>query len=559
MKLFFDWCESLSEEKTNWRGDEHIVSLQIFQKEMSFASAKIKFVATKNQMKKYAKIALKQGDKFHVLFAGRIIGFPVGFNSSTVQIEMIAEPENHQQQLNNFIENQSKQDLHNTYNELINIDNLFYSDSDLKNPTTLLEGGNQIFFWNANTGKMSLSNIAKGRRVIEITPDKILQNSIKVRLAREPYSAINVSVNVNWIKHQHIAIDVLPLIAQHFREPYINSFTDIKADFAKIDNCSFCNIREVNPNTLGCLTDYPLKSNDFLIDGKKYNFKRFYYDGNIIFNLNYSKRLFETANFSVKTNQKHNNIKQLHFVLNDIQLPKKYPHWRAYFHYYIDDIVQNNGHVWKCTSSHHAQRDFNAEKWNKIAKIPDALSDDSCNSFFETQRGKNALKYAAQKALALLNYSQRYMEVEFKVLFRDFFDISVDDEIILKNASDYCKEIRGKVIRTQIIATTKQNFVQITIGCGSIDNSSWDKIKNWDPEICVKNENISIDDVVRSIEIINPPEKQMETLRQYNGNSISELMKVLQRVSTKIKVIMRPQNNIITEHKNINIPNITIG
>ena len=136
MKLFFDWCESLSEEKTNWRGDEHIVSLQIFQKEMSFASAKIKFVATKNQMKKYAKIALKQGDKFHVLFAGRIIGFPVGLNSSPVQIEMIAEPENNQQQLNNFIENQSKQDLHNIYNELINIDNLFYSDSDLKNPTT---------------------------------------------------------------------------------------------------------------------------------------------------------------------------------------------------------------------------------------------------------------------------------------------------------------------------------------------------------------------------------------------------------------------------------------
>jgi hypothetical protein len=33
MKLIFDWSSSFYEEKNSWRGDEEIISLEIFQKE----------------------------------------------------------------------------------------------------------------------------------------------------------------------------------------------------------------------------------------------------------------------------------------------------------------------------------------------------------------------------------------------------------------------------------------------------------------------------------------------------------------------------------------------
>lgn len=559
MEIFFDWCESLKEEKNEWRGDEHIVSLEIFQKEFSFSSAKITLVASKRKLQHFAKIAIKQNDKFHTIFSGRLTGFPLGFNGSTVQMEMIAEPDDYRQQLIDFIEQKPKQDLHKVTNEFVRVDDLFYANFDLENPTVFLEGSNDVFYWNPSNGKLSVSNISKGQRCLEISASQILRNSVKVHLSREPYSEIDVSVTANWIKYQHVTFDAFPLIAQQFENNFVNSFTDIRAAFAKIDNCTYCKIREINPNTAGCLTNYPLKSNDFSIGNKKYSFRRFYYDGNIIFNLNYSQKMVETAHFKVKTNAKNQHVKSVHFDLNELQLPRKYPHWNAYVYYCVDDIVLYGENIWKCETAHRSEKDFKSENWSKISKIPDAMPDDSQNSFFETIRGKNALKYAAQKALALLSYSRRYIEVDFCVLLSEFYDISLDDEVVLKNISEYMGEIHGKVIKIQLIASCKKAFIKVTLGCGLAENSSWEQIQNWFPEINIENENTSINDVVRSMEIINPPEQQLEMLRNFRGNSISELRENLRQMSTKIKVILKSQNNVTTVRRNINLPDITVG
>lgn len=559
MEIFFDWCNSLNEQKNEWRGDEHIVSLEFFQKEFSFSSAKITLVSSEKKLQRFAKIAIKQDNKFFVIFSGRLTGFPLGFSGSTVQIEMIAEPDNCHQQLIDFINQNPKQDLHKITNELIKIDDLFYANSNLDNPTVFLEGSNDIFYWNPSNGKLSISNITKGHRCLKISSSQILRNSVKVHLSREPYSEIDVSVTANWIKYQQLTFDIFPMIAQRFNNNFVNSFTDIRATFAKIDNCTYCNIREINPNTAGCLTNYQLKSKDFLIGNKKYSFRRFYYDGNIIFNLNYSQRMVETAHFKIKTNAKNQHVKSIHFDLNELQLPRKFPHWNAYTYYCADDIVLHDENIWKCKVSHRSEKDFDAGNWSKVAKIPDAMPDDSQSSFFETIRGKNALKYAAQKALALLRYSQRYVEIDFCVLLSEFYDISLDDEVVLKNASEYMKEIHGKVIKTQLVASYEKAFIKVTIGCGLTENSAWEQIQNWSPNVKIENENITINDVIRSIEIANPPEQQLEMLGNFRGNSISELRENLRQMSTKIKVILKSQNNVTTVRRDINLPDITVG
>lgn len=559
MEIFFDWCDSLKKEKKEWRGDEHIVSLEIFQKEFSFASAKITLVASERKLKHFAKIAIKKDDKFYTIFSGRITGFPLGFSGSTVQIEMIAESDDFRQQLCRFVEQNPKQDLHKLTNELVTIDDLFYSGSDIDNPVTFLEGTNNMFYWNPSNGQLSVSNISKGKRCIKISSSQILQNSIKVHLAREPYSEINVSITANWIRYQHVAFDVFPFIAQRFENNLVNSFTDIRANFPKIDNCTYCKIREINPNSMGCLTNYPLNYNVILKDGKKYSFRRFYYDGNIIFNLNYSQRIIETANFKITTNSKNKHARSVHFDLNALQLPRKYPHWNAYTYYCTDDIVLQDENIWKCEVSHRSEKEFDSQNWSKISKIPDAMADDSQSSFFNTIRGKNALKYAAQKALALLRYSQRYIEVDFCVLLNDFYDISLEDEVILKDVSSYWGEIRGKVIKTQLIASCKKAFIKVTIGCGLAEDSAWEQIKNWSPDVNIEEKSPTIDDIIRSVEVLNPPEQQIEMLQNFQGNSISELRGNLQKISTKIKVVLKSQNNVATVYRDINLPDITIG
>lgn len=561
MELFFDWCESLTVEKKEWRGDEHIVSIEIFQKEFSFASAKILLAASKRKLQRFAKIAIKHNGNFYTIFSGRLTGFPIGFRGSTVQIEMIAEPDDYQQQLTDFIKQKQKQNLHKNSNELIEFDDLFYSTTDSQNPTVLLEGSNDIFFWNARTGKLSISHISKGTRCLQISASQILQNSIKMHMAREPYSEIEVSISAKWRKYQPVTLDIFPLIAQQFSNNLVNSFTDIRADFEKINNCTYCNVREINPNTMGCLTRYPLRSNEFFIEQKKYSFKRFYYDGNIIFNLNYTKRMQETVRFKLKKNSKNQHIKRIHFDLNSLQLPQKYPHWNAYTHYCVEDSIIHNEHIWKCKKDHFSEQNFDETNWIKIEKILDAIPDDSITSFFETIRGQNAIKYAAQKALALLNYSQRYIEVTFGVLLDEFFDISLDDEIVLKDIGDYYEEIHGKVIKLQMIAAHDKAYIKVTIGCGASENLDWEKLKNWIPTVAVENsdEDIPLEEIVRSIEIINPPEQQHKLIQNFHGESISELQQSLANAATKVKVIMKSQSKVTTINREINLPDITIG
>lgn len=556
MEFIFTWCDSLS-QPISWKEDEHIISLEIFQKEFSFASANISIVASDKKMRHYARVGLKKDGRIFPIFSGRVTSFPIGFRSNAVQIEMIAEPYDFHRQLMDFRMNSSKQDLHILQQNPIILDDLFYSDEDLKNPTVLLEGSNNIFYWNPSSEKLSLSHINRGSRQLEISPDQILQNSVKVRLAREPYSSISISLSANWIRYQHVAIDIFPWIAQQFQNKHVNSFTDIKANFTKIASSAYCNIREINPNTLGTITNYPTKSCDFSINyGKqKCSFKRFYYDGNIIFNLDYSHQMRETVHFKIKRNTKNIHTKHLNIELKNIQLPKKYQHWKSYVYYCESDFVLENGYTWKCTKSHQSTKEFETEYWEKQSKIPDALSCDSCTSFFATPRGQNSIKYAAQKALALLNYSQRYIEIEFSVQIKDFFDVSLDDEITLKNISNYCEEIHGKVIKKQLVATTKHSFIKVTIGCGKLLDMN--VLNNWIPKIDITP--MTSNDIVQSVEIINPPEQQIAALKKIDGHPLSELKQTLQKMTTKIKVIMKPENKVSLINRDINLPDITVG
>ncbi|MDR2724445.1 MAG: hypothetical protein LBB25_04605 [Holosporaceae bacterium] len=579
MKLIFDWALSFYEEKNDWHSDEEIISLEIFQKENGFAIAKITIAAQNGAEllnRKYAKIGIQKDCGTELLFSGRLVAFPAGFDSSTMELEFISEPNDYQTKLSEFSQRNFNAyreiDKHTKNKDLILFDDLFFSSRDFKNPTIFLEGNNEIFYWNMKNGDLALSNINRGRRNFDIDGSEIFQNSIKVRMAREPYKVVNLKISAGWIQHEYGIIDLFPMIAQKFEQHLVNSFTNIKSGIENIFSekkgyrLIQCNIKEINPNTLGFTKLYSTLSPDFFIREsgasieKKVRFKRFYFDGKLIINWAYKQKRVENVNVVIRnTSSPYGREKNLYIRLNAIQLPKKYPIWKHFTYFGSGDKIQYQDSIFECTSSHISNENFESHRWNFIQKIPDALTNDMSSSFFSTIRGKNAIKYALQKAIALINYSSRYIEIDFCVGAEKFMLTSIDDQITLYDKRFPGGSISGKIIKVRFIGNADQKIIKFTIGCSMADLSkSFEKLNSHMIQVMDDKSRINPADIVRKIEIENTPEEQIAILAKAKAHSSSELKDELKKYATKIKLSLHPLSTTKVITREINLPDFEI-
>lgn len=597
MKFILDWSQNFYEEKIDWRGDEKVMSLEISQRECCFAVAKV-FVFSNSSdsskllfSKKYAKIGVQLDEnipKVDLLFSGRVVSFPVSFGKSCVQLELIAEPTDFQKQLSEFsqknIEQYQKTNMHEIQKEFINFDDLFFSQNDLNNPTIFLEGGTNHFYWDMRNGKLSLSDINRGNKTIEISDDQILDNSINISLAREPYKSVNINLSVNWTQHLFGLLDLYPLIASKFKDGIVSSLTNIKNKIKKLcdtfhsDSYKLlrCNIKEVNPSAVISMKTFPMTSNEITINEngdpqKKISakFKRFYLHGEMLLNWSRKQKREETLVVNVVNgNIVHGREKNIHLKLNPIQLPKQYPNWSFFAEYILGDRILFDGFIWECKKNHFSENKFEEINWKKIDKIPDALADDSSASFFRTIRGRNAIKYALQNAVALINYSSRYVEISFIVDAANFLFINISDQITLIGKRFDGGKIVGKITKTKLIANSDIKLMQISIACtlGNDVCNSTEKINEylesfWSNGSVDKDADeptISLENIVKNIEIKNPPEEQIQILSTTSAKTLPELISQLKANSTNIKISLAPLNSAYTVSKIQKLPDFIL-
>ncbi|MDR1334587.1 MAG: hypothetical protein LBJ71_05200 [Holosporaceae bacterium] len=570
MKLIFDWSSSFDEDKKEWRNDEEIISLEIFQKECGFATAKVS-IGTKDADglldKKYAKIGVQTSrGAVKLIFSGRLVAFPVGFGGATTQLEFIAEPDNYQAQLSEFSRKNFKKhqttNHHKRCENNILFDDLFFSLQDLANPTIFLEGGNKIFHWNMKNGELSLSDINCGRKNFTVNGSEILQNSLKVRMAREPYGQINLKIFADWIQHEYGMIDLLPMIAEKFERHTINSLTNMKSGLENIFRektgyrLAYCNIRENRPS----VSPVFWAQENATAERKKIQFKRFHFDGKLVVNWIYKQKRKEIVHLKIlNPSSPHGREKNIFLRLNAIQLPRKYPIWNYFTYYGCSDRVQHRGDIWECTSSHVSDENFEQSKWKFIQKIPDALTNDMSPSFFATDRGKNALKYAMQKAIALANYSSRYIEIDFCVEAKKFISADLRDQITICNERFKSGRISGKIVKRRFVGNANQKIIKFTIGCAIADlSANFDNLNSHEITIPAEDNPINPADIVRNIEIKNTPEEQIAILSNTPLHSSAELQSLLEQHATKIKLSLHPLNTTRVITREIQLPDMIL-
>ena len=601
MQLIFNWCENFYQSENDvWsEGEEEMIALEISQREWGFATAKVtlasvggntKALATRNPEndkacemakgsesasskscgfdsgtdnanfgvffpKKFAKIGQKLDDgRVETIFIGRVLNFPIKVGNTTMDLEFIAEPPDYQKQLAKFVDEHGwKNTPHIEVGGNENsapIDSLFYSEQERKNPTVLLEGKNEIFYWNMKTGQLEISHIFRGKNNCEISGNEILEQSLKIHLAREPYSTINVRLSAEWIQRKNGLMDLFPIIAQRFNYGIVNSYSDLTQplrEFGKNANAKnyeivYRDIKEINPNTMGCLTNYPIYSEDLSVSGsdKKINFKRFYYDGNIILSWCQKYKISESINIKiVNAQQKNGRGKNLYLKLNNIQSPKEYPNWRPYLYYKGGARVIFQGYIWQCRESHQAKVDFDESLWKRLNKISTALADDTVASFFTTDNGKQAIKYAMKKALALMNYSSRYVEVEFCIDANKYTQLSVADTVCLKDLKNFPLELRGKVVKTKFFADYKNRLLKVTIACGKDLSENFEQLENLSPNLEIKSPEFDVREIVKNIEVKNLPEEQIAKLKNFIPQKASGYKKILKNTTTAVAISLQ--------------------
>ncbi|MDR2645936.1 MAG: hypothetical protein LBC04_02040 [Holosporaceae bacterium] len=573
MKLIFDWSSSFYEDKSNWRGDEEIISLEIFQKECGFAIAKVTIGtrdADKLQNKKYMKIGMQTDGAVELIFSGRLVAFPVGFGGSTMELEFIAEPDDFQTKLSEFsdanFERYHSVDNHLPLKDSILFDDLFFSSRDLKNPTIFLEGCGKIFCWDMRNGQLSLSDIKHGQKNFDINGAEILQDSIRVRVAREPYRVVNLKISASWVQHERGIIDVMPMIAAKFAQRIINSFTNIKSGIKKISSnrggyeVIHCDIKEINPNNRGFGNEYLLLSPDFYVqkssDRKKVLFRRFYFAGKLILSWIYKQKRVETVTVRiVNPSSLYGREKNVYLRLNALQLPKEYPIWSHFTYYGRSEKVRYGDSVFACAFAHVSGEIFEQDKWNFVEKIPGALKDDMSSSFFATTRGANAIKYAMQKAIALVNYSSRNIEIDFCVEAKKFMNASVNDQITLHDDRFSGGRISGKIVRMRFLGNADRKIIKFTIGHSGADLSqSFDKLNSHMIIVPADTGNVNPADIVQKIEVENTPEEQIAILAQTVASSSAELTAELKKHETKIKLHLHPLNTARVITREITLP-----
>jgi hypothetical protein len=163
-----------------------------------------------------------------------------------------------------------------------------------------------------------------------------------------------------------------------------------------------------------------------------------------------------------------------------------------------------------------------------------------------------------QKAVALINYSARRVEIDFCVEAKNFMTATVDDQITIHDERFKNKFISGKIIKTRFAGSADRKIIKFTIGCrGENPDENFERLRAYKIEIDDDDSKINPADIVKNVQIENPPEEQIATLSQTTAHSVAELQKKLK--PTKIKLTLHPLSTTRSIVREITLPQLEAG
>ena len=596
MTTYFAWIQpgEKYDPSTHNREDLQIFRLDIQEKEGTypFATCLIKKPETGFEDKSEALIS-QEGT---LLFRGSLLKSPLKIADDLMEIKLIAKPKDSATKLEALCKALKKEALW---------DPLFISNQGSPKPNEVLDARSQLFYWSRTTGDVKASCVFEGSKSATFGKS-IFYDSLKYTVARTPLSALHLQISAEWLQECKGVHDIGHLIKYKFPEGIISTLTgeSLKRLWwksgEKLGRSGYTlrksKLEQVTPPNTGGLNLYPRTSIKLWENEKPYTLRRSWFRvRNLELKWSYKQKRREIVHIHLSQDLQDLGLeprkKSLKIRLQNIGSPKGYKKWSPNHRYSRGFKVKHKKNFYQCVSGHTSKEHFEETKWLKINKkvIPTLISP----TFFNTDRGHQAVAHALEVAKSHLAYSARAIEIRVQVPFEKARKITCDHKVTIKDDRLPDGKAVGKVKRLKLSqdGETGISFGEITIACSIGKDQKKPNFKKApnpyveesyiEPDYLLDTESefvspshigfgawedqqplhgllnpdcLRASDMVEEIEVINPPEKQNEALRSVQMEGRKAALGVLKGASTQIKIRLKDlkSTGVLTHH--INVP-----
>ncbi|MGB0934830.1 MAG: hypothetical protein ACPGXY_02065 [Alphaproteobacteria bacterium] len=463
MTFHFAWVQKGEKynPKVHNREDEAVFSLAIRQREAGFAVARVLIKRrTEAFFPKPAQQYCYISRNNQLLFKGRLIALPSRISGELIGLDITAEPEDQVKKL---------QALTETLKQGSQWDPLYLSPDQHNDPVEPLNARSSLYCWSRFDGSVKISDLFNGSKRIDIAQNHF-PGFMKVESLDLPLDEVTVDVRAEWLQEAYGEIDVGPLIEQAFPHGYINTLNGkglqttwwqagyrLQQGRYKIRRS---NLNEVFPHQHAKATPELWSS-----ASEKVRYKRYWFRADMSVRWKYQQKRREIASFTLKNDTQITSGRSRHLNLALQRLVGPNYHWRTRHRYTAGFKVVHQGRVYRCKRSHTTGNEFEVQYWTYLCRHHHVCGQSSRATFFNTDRGVQALRYAFEVARAHLAASSRSLRIKFTAEFDKLKDITTDHTVTIKDSRLPGGRAAGKVVAYDLIAdgNTGKQLGQVTL------------------------------------------------------------------------------------------------
>lgn len=433
MTTYFSWAQASEQfdPAKHGRNDLDILSLNIQHREGSVAQAVLHIATEPNPIFKkwaYISVADSLNGEYNIkpIFFGQLVRVPEHLNTGETRLIFTALPADISEKIA-LLSGELKEKPY--------WDELFVDSSALDNAAELLEARPAFFHFDRITHDVILSGLFDGR-IVHTIEHEVLQDSLSLKIQDLPQPYVDVTVSAEWTQIAQGEINIFPAIAQRFSGGIVNTLTPQSFTLSWPEGgkslrrsgyvIAQSSLKEITPPKTGILNLYPTLTTAFLIKNEQgeilpKRLRRYWYKGSLILSWHYQQKRQEIVQFRL------NHAHQL-APLNPFEGKKLSLYLQAV------DGPENP-----------------------------ALGDLARASFFQTDRGQEAIEHAIQIAKCHLAARARSIVAAFSVPMDVGMQFSPADSLQLIHDLIPGGSATGKITEVAIIQSSYQGVVQLKI------------------------------------------------------------------------------------------------
>lgn len=472
---------------------------------------------------KYISVEVKTSQKWKIIVRGKIFKASSVDQDGYVTIKIISNYGKIMRNLEKILEDYKQNPL---YSEHMRTEDIF---------AQIIDNRPYDFYYDKSNGNVALSNRVSTEYKTVIKPADHFPEIMRIKFRKPPIRKINVSIDAEWVQENSGTVNLYPIICSYFKENIINSYTNITRQWRRIERSlpkSCYSVLNSEIREISCPQGRVSHSCFFpLQDKRKIAFKRFWFKGNLDLAWQYRQLQRETVEFSV-----------LNYNKNKLKTD-------------VNEFKKCSSNFLKENYCQIPERDLHLKL--SIKK----MQNNSVKSFFKTKEGQGVILNSASRAYSILAASESDIEVTLFGPFPRFADITVNDTIKIFDKRFENGAFIGSVetIESEISYERQICKMKLRGRSSKKQTANYDVfMKSVEDSINFSDDNllhISLDDVVKSVDVKNLPDTQISVLSESLHKNVKDITANLAKMPTIIKVNLNNlnQKSIVQSKFNIGI------